>query len=123
MQLGQAEGSVIDAIHVEIDDAVQGVAIGFEHGRQPHAGPDGVEEFDDRHWVAARVSRIGDQLRAQLGGQEDHAALRSISASTGAEAWTASRCARMKSAAFEAALAARTMARSSSRMTASHAPI
>ena len=54
----------------------------------------------------------------------DQAASRSSSAGMAATGWGASGWKpRMKSAAFDAALAARTMARSSSRSTSNHEPI
>src|SRR3546814_18899811 len=93
-------------------------------GGEPRRRTERVEQFQHRHRVrlglfvahrGAAVDVVAAQRIAQFGGQEDHAAILPCSASC-ASRWRDS----SQSAALVAALAARKIARLSSRNTSSH---
>src|SRR5690606_20912595 len=103
------------------------VAVVIQFGCQPVPFAQRIEELHDRHMIGVALAAIGEELRAQFVGQEDHAALLSIAAAPGslpsAPSPVSGRKASSQSAALLAWEAARTMARLSSRSTSSQEPI
>src|SRR3546814_9942532 len=125
----QAERAKFRAAETKVGQSEQRVAVFVQFARQPCRRAHRIEEFDhgQRVGFALDVSLRGDpgnivgaQGGVDFGGQEDHAAaLRSVSVVSDS---SASPKARTKSAALLARLAARKIARLSSRKTSSHDP-
>ena len=116
---GKAETSEFGGAETEIGKAEQCVAVLIKLGREPGRGTKRAEQFDDGHGVEALALRLGDMGADGIGakremqglGQEDHATNSCFRAAT----WRPS----SQSAALLAALAARKIARLSSRSTSS----
>ena len=119
-EFGKAAGAQLRTSEAEIGKAEQRVAVRLHLGDEPGARADGIEEFHHGHMIDIALPPIGEQPVAQIVGQQDHATLLSQAGSP-AIAWPASSGAkaRSQSAALPALLAARTMARLSSRNTSS----
>jgi hypothetical protein len=64
----------------EIGEAEQGVAVRVKLGREPDAFAERVEKLDDRNVIDVAITAVGELL-AQLGREEDHAALLSVEGS------------------------------------------
>src|SRR5690606_28812552 len=108
----------------DIGKAEERIAISVELGGEPDTFAERIEEFHHRHVVAIALAAVGEKLLAPFVGQEDHAALLSITASlSSADCSSSGRKERIQSAALLACEAARMMARESSRIVSIHAPM
>ena len=118
---GEAEGAELG--FAEIGQAEQGVAVLVKFGHEPDAFAERVEELHHGDVIGVAVPAVGQELLAQFVGEEDHAALLSIAGSADSASPSAGTKPSSQSAALLAWLAARTMARLSSRSTSSQEPM